>query len=269
MKIAVTGPNGQLGSELVRQGAIPLEGLLMTLKMTDNIKTIEPDAIINCAAITDVDYCERHVNRSAYVNAGSVDYLSDIFGGYLIQISTDYVFDGKSGPYGVRDTPNPIGVYGWSKLGGELSVHRHQGPSLIIRTTILFSGTKNNFVAKVAKQLKDGLTVNMYSPKMTGSPTYIPALVTEIIRMVNAGYIGLAHLAGSPIATRLEFARQIANAFNYDPARIVPNYDPLPLAAPRPMKAGLICDHSGHKTVYSHNWIDGLLELSKQKEIYT
>ena len=267
MKIAVIGPNGQLGSELVRQGAIPLYGLLMSPEMTDNIKTIEPDAIINCAALTDVDYCERHVHQAAIVNAGGVDYLSDIFGGYLIQMSTDYVFDGRSGPYGVRDAPNPISIYGWAKLGGELALRRHQGPSLIIRTTILFSSADNNFVAKVAKQLKDGSTVNMYSPQMIGSPTYVPALATEIMRIVNDGYIGLAHVAGSPVSTRLEFARQIARAFGYDPGRIKPNHDQLTLVAPRPMKAGLICDHDGYLPIASHNYIDGLIELSNQKGI--
>jgi dTDP-4-dehydrorhamnose reductase len=268
MKIAVTGPNGQLSSELVRKGAIPLRGILMSERMTTNIEAIKPAAIINCAAMTDVDGCEKNILQAAATNAVGVEYLSRRFHGYLIQISTDYVFDGQSGPYGVRDAPNPIGVYGWSKLGGELVALRHRGPSLIIRTTILFSATNNNFVAKIVQQLRGVGKVDLYNPEITGSPTYVPSLAAEILRIVRAEYWGVAHIAGSPVATRLEFARQIAQAFGYDSDRIVPNYEPLLGVAPRPMKAGLICDHNGYMTVNSHSYHDGLSELSKQKGIY-
>ncbi|MHC4635764.1 MAG: SDR family oxidoreductase [Planctomycetota bacterium] len=134
VKIAVTGPRGQLGRELVKQGAAPLPGLLMSEEMTANIELIKPDAIINCAAMTDVDGCEKDILMAAAVNTAGVEYLSYRFPGYLIQISTDYVFDGENGPYGVRDTPSPISIYGWSKWGGELVTRRHRGPSLIIRT---------------------------------------------------------------------------------------------------------------------------------------
>ncbi|MHC4196269.1 MAG: sugar nucleotide-binding protein [Planctomycetota bacterium] len=76
MKIAVTGPKGQLGSELVRQGAIPLPGRLMSEEMTANIEAIRPDAIINCAAMTDVDGCEKDILMAAAVNTAGVEYLS-------------------------------------------------------------------------------------------------------------------------------------------------------------------------------------------------
>ncbi len=268
MKIAVTGPTGQLGSELVRQGGIPLRGRLMSEEMTANIEEIKPDAIINCAAMTDVDGCEKNILQAAATNAAGVEYLSYRFPGYLIQISTDYVFDGQSGPYVVRDAPNPINIYGWSKLGAELIAQRHRGPSLIVRTTILFSTTNNNFVAKIVKQLRQGATINLYSPDMTGTPTYVPMLATEILRMVQAGYVGCSHVAGRPAVTRLEFARHIADVFGYDPLWIIPDYTPLADMAPRPLKAGLFCDHSGYRSVDGHNWLDGLEELSKQKGIY-
>lgn len=267
MKIAVTGPDGQLGSELVKQGAIPLRGRLMSEEMTANIEAIKPDTIINCAAMTDVDGCEKEPLMAAATNAAGVEYLSRVFSGYLIQISTDYVFDGQNGPYGVRDAPNPIGIYGWSKLGGELVARRHRGPSLIIRATILFSGTNNNFVAKVVQQLRRACKINISNPDLAGSPTYVPTLAAEILRIVQAKYTDVGHIAGSPCISRLEFARQIARTFDYDPAVIMPNHNSID-GAPRPQRAGLICDHSGYKTVIGHNWFDGLLELSKQKGIY-
>ena len=274
MKIAVTGPNGQLGGELVKQGAIPLRGRLMSEEMTANIEAIKPDAIINCAAMTDVDGCEEETLLAAATNTAGVEYLSYRFPGYLIQISTDYVFDGHHGPYGVRDAPGPISIYGWSKLGGELVTRRHQGPWLIVRTTILFSSANNNFVAKIVKQLRGGGVVSMYTPDIMGTPTYVPALATEILRIVRAKYEGIAHIAGSPNVSRLVFAREIATAFGYDPGVIVP-WNPeigdlnIPFSgAPRPQRAGLICDHNGYLPVNGHNYRDGLIELSKQKGIY-
>jgi len=197
MKIAVTGPNGQLGSELVKQGAIPLRGRLMSEEMDANIESIKPDAIINCAAMTDVDGCEKEPLMAAATNMAGVEYLSHRFGGYLIQISTDYVFDGQNGPYGVRDAPSPINIYGWSKLGGELVARCHRGPSLIIRTTILFSSTNNNFVAKIVKQLRRGEKINLYNPEIVGTPTYVPALAAEILRIVRVEYEGVAHIAAN------------------------------------------------------------------------
>lgn len=273
MKIAVTGPSGQLGRELVKQGAIPLRGRLMSEEMTANIEVIEPDAIINCAAMTDVDGCEKNMLQAAATNAGGVDYLSYRFKGYLVQISTDYIFDGESGPYGVRDAPNPINIYGWSKLGGELVMRRHRGPSLIVRTTILFSSTNNNFVAKIVQQLRGGGEINLYNPNISGTPTYVPALAAEILRIVQAEYEGVAHIAGSSNVSRLKFAQEIARVFGYDPAAIVPKYNMFNTNsstgnAPRPTIAGLVCDHDGYRTIDGHNWLDGLTELSKQKEIY-
>jgi dTDP-4-dehydrorhamnose reductase len=265
VKIAVTGPSGQLGRELVKQGAIPLHGLLMSEEMTASIETIKPDAIINCAALTDVDYCQKNILQAAATNAAGVAYLSYRFGGYLIQISTDYIFDGKNGPYGVRDTPNPINIYGWSKLGGELAI-RHHRPSLIIRTTILFSNANNNFVAKIVKQLKRGGTINIYNPEISGTPTYVPTLAAEILRIVRAEYEGVAHIAGAPCVSRLEFSRQIADAFGYDPTVIVSNYEVID-GAPRPKQVGLICDHDGYQPISLHGYKEGLVELSKKKGI--
>lgn len=266
MKIAVTGPRGQLGRELVKQGAAPLPGFLMSEEMTANIERIKPDVIINCAAMTDVDACEKKPLLAAATNMAGVEYLSYRFSGYLVQISTDYVFDGKNGPYGVKDAPNPISIYGWSKLGGELIMHRHQGLSLIIRTTILFSNANNNFVAKIVAQLAAGKSVTMYSPDLSGTPTYVPLLASEILRMVNDRYTGLAHIVGQKIVTRLDFAKQIALTFGYNPDLIQPTDDIPSGAAPRPMKAGLICDHSGYRVVVPHDFVDGLKKLANMQE---
>jgi dTDP-4-dehydrorhamnose reductase len=263
MKIAVTGATGQLGSELVKQGCFPLRGRLMSEEMTRTIETIRPDIIINCAAMTNVDACEQEPLLAAATNTAAVEYLSYRFPGYLVQISTDYVFDGKNGPYGVHDAPNPINLYGWSKLGGELMIRRHRGPWLVVRTTILFSSANNNFVAKIVKQLREGKTVHLYTPNLLGTPTYVPALAAEILRMVEAEYTGVAHVVGENFITRHLFTEWIAKAFGYNPELIVQMEGSLP-GATRPMRAGLIPQHSGREIVQTHNPIDGLKELAAQ-----
>jgi len=268
MRIGITGHNGQLGRELVKLGGIPIRGRLMSEEIKINIEGLKPDAIINCAALTDVDYCETNCLEAAATNTAGADFLARLFNGYLVQISTDYIFDGLNGPYGVRDAPNPISVYGWSKLGGELATKRNRGPWLIIRTTVLFGDRSNNFVAKIVKQLREKSHATLYNPELIGTPTYIPALAAEIMRIVNERYTGIVHIAGKDHLTRLEFARAVAKTFGYDPGRVWGTDILVKGTAPRPVRAGLICDHSEYKPITSHNVIDGLKELAAKENVF-
>lgn len=263
MKIAVTGANGQLGSELVRQGCIPYLCRLGTEDLINEIDIYQPDTIINCAAMTDVDGCEDNVIEAIVTNTIGVDFLSRHFKGYLIQISTDYIFDGQKGPYTITDKPNPLSIYGWSKLGGELITRRHQGPWLIVRTTILFSDTANNFVSKIVKRLSQGEKVLLCQPDLSGTPTYVPALATEIIRMAQEQYTGVAHVVGNRLLTRLAFTQMIAEAFKFDTTQILTT-DVDPGGTPRPKNAGMICGHTGGYEIYSHDPVEGLLELGRK-----
>lgn len=267
MKIGVIGPNGQLGSELVRQGCVPIEGRFYSriFPLEREIDKGKFDAIINCAAYTDVDGAETFGKRAVDINALGVSELTEIYAGYLVQMSTDYIFDGLGGPYSVNAPPNPISIYGWSKLGGELIVRRHKGPWLIIRTTILFSENQNNFVCKVIKQLEKGKTVTLYQPDLLGTPTYVPKLAKEIIRVIMQGYMGVAHIVGREKMTRLQFAQLIAHIFGFNPDDIQTS-DEIPAGAPRPPRAGLISDHSGYRPIISHSAVDGLYELARRYE---
>jgi dTDP-4-dehydrorhamnose reductase len=267
MKVAVTGPAGQLGSELVRQGYIPLKGRFFSPDMIEEIEQIAPDVIINCAAKTNVDSCEAELAAAIDVNTRAVRFLQSCFDGYLVQISTDYIFDGMAGPYTPTDPPNPLSIYGWSKLGGELITRQHKGLWLIIRTTVLFSEAENNFVAKMVRQLAQGKPVTLYQSGLRGTPTYVPKLAAEIIRMVNKQYTGVAHVAGSYQVDRAEFADAIVAAFGLDPSLIIPTDNKSLTSAPRPPIAGLISDHRQGKISYpvnSHNPLYGLRELAER-----
>jgi dTDP-4-dehydrorhamnose reductase len=141
--------------------------------------------------------------------------------------------------------------------------HRHKAPWLIIRTTVLFGEAENNFVGKIVNQLEQGKKPILYQPELRGSPTYIPALAKEIIRITKAEYTGIAHIAGRKLMTRLDFARLIASTFGFNPGYIIAT-DATPGGAPRPPRAGLISDHSGYMRIYSHSAIEGLQELAER-----
>lgn len=234
MRIAVTGPRGRLGSELVRRGCMPIEASILDWHdLRTEIDALDPDVVINCAAYTDVDACENAPRKAAEVNTYGVYMLCQAFSGKLIHISTDYIFDGINGPYTEEDTPSPISIYGWSKLGGEL-VLRDRPDTLIVRTTVLFDQFSYNFVTSVIRRLLSGKTVT--APDLLyGSPTYVPHLAEAILQAVDL--TGVINITGNRIMSRLQFARAIAKALGHGVTRIFDG--PITGHAPRPLNAGL------------------------------
>jgi dTDP-4-dehydrorhamnose reductase len=161
LRVAVTGPHGRLGSELVRQGCVPIEAdVTHFYALKTAVEAAECDVIVHCAAMTDVDACETDPSTAAAINTGGVAHLLQAHPGRIVYLSTDYIFDGGSpaftqaqpaGPYSETWPPNPISVYGWSKLGGEILIRNARRPGcLIVRTTVLFDGRSGCFVARRA-----------------------------------------------------------------------------------------------------------------------
>lgn len=161
-KILVTGANGQLGqaaaecfstrfklylTDLVASNSD--SQIITQMDITDEVsvsKTISrfnPDILLHLASFTDVDGCERNPSMAEKINVFGTENLLKHFSGYIVFISTDYVFDGESGPYSETDNPNPINVYGQTKLAGESLVIESPNPSCIIRTNVVFDYTKN------------------------------------------------------------------------------------------------------------------------------
>jgi dTDP-4-dehydrorhamnose reductase len=238
LRIAVTGSHGRLGSELVRRGCLPIEAdVTDLLALGDEIQAIAPDVVAHCAAYTDVDGCESELIRAARVNAEGTWLLGLAFPGKVVYLSTDYVFDGQAGPYSEEAIPNPLGIYGWSKLGGEIALRNRSNPrDLIVRTTMLFDRYSDNFVTVVAKRLCSGEPV--YLPAhLVGSPTYVPHLADGILAAVEHDVSGILNLAGWRVMSRFELGRQIARIWSMDPEQIKPG--PISGCAPRPLSAGL------------------------------
>lgn len=267
-KILIIGSNGLLGQKI--SGLFLLSKYYQTLnasiedksyinnaeyiqlditKREDVLKVVdsfEPDVIINTAAITNVDYCETNREVAWRVNVKGVEnlvYAARLSGSKIIHFSTDYVFDGKKGPYSEDDTPNPISYYGRTKLASENVLKTSGIQFTIIRTMILFGIAKNvkeNFALWVYKNLSVSKPINVVTDQF-GNPTLVDDLALAVLRIVEYDKNGLYHIAGKDILSRYEFAIAIADKFKLDKKLIKPiKTNILNQPAPRPLKSGLI-----------------------------
>ncbi|MFQ3599080.1 MAG: dTDP-4-dehydrorhamnose reductase [Chloroherpetonaceae bacterium] len=205
-----------------------------------------PEVIINAAAYTDVDGCEREKELSWKANVTAVENLvaaSRLVGARVIHISTDYVFDGKAGPYDETATPNPLCYYGKEKLASENAVRASGENWAIVRTMVVYGvaeNVKKNFAIWLAQELKKGNKINIVSDQF-GNATLADDLAHGIYELVRQNKRGLYHIAGSDILSRFEFARKLADEFGYDKSLIHPiKTAELNQLAVRPLQSGLI-----------------------------
>ena len=242
MKIAVTGPNGRLGSELVNQGCTPLDVEINNREMVSDALQQEPfDTLINCAAYTAVDAAEEDDEEGALFGANikGVGVLRQEFMGYLIHISTGYVFDGGEGNYIESDIPAPLNKYGRSKFAGEQAALMRE-PTCVVRTLDLFGHNKqrSDFVRAVRNLLSRGNNFTMPN-NLFGNPTYIPSLAGALLHLAEKrSTMGILHIAGETILTRFQLALKIAARFDYDPELIRPT-SKIKGAASRPQNASI------------------------------
>lgn len=201
MKILVTGSNGQLGNEirlLSEQNVkhsfyfTDIEELNICDKTAvfDFLSTNQIDIIINCAAYTAVDKAEQEKELAFKINAEAVENLCEaarIKNIFLVHISTDYVFDGnKQGAYLESDPTNPVSSYGKSKQKGEEIIFQYQIPSIIIRTSWLYSSFGNNFVKTILRLAAEKQQLNVIIDQI-GAPTYAHDLAIAILQMISVG----------------------------------------------------------------------------------
>jgi dTDP-4-dehydrorhamnose reductase len=216
--ILVVGANGMLGQDLMALLGDRAEGVdIAEIDITspESVLSVvgarKPDVVINCAAYTDVDGCESNTETAMAVNGEGVGYLAmacrDI-GALLVQVSTDYVFDGGKGtPYLEDDAPHPLSVYGESKLAGEMNA-AFTPEYLIVRTQWLYGLHGKNFVETMLRlgAEKDELTV---VDDQIGSPTWTVDLARAIIALIDSGCRGIYHAANAEYCSWNDFARAI------------------------------------------------------------
>ena len=223
-RVLVTGANGQLG--LALQGAakdFDLDLVFMDKSSLDitnaeaikEVFTIQSfDVCINSAAYTDVDGAETNKALAYAINATAVETLAKAckqHGCWLIHISTDYVFDGTLGrPYKPSDTPNPLNVYGASKLAGEQALEAIGDNYSIVRTSWLYSHYGNNFYTKLQAQLDAGKTLRVTSDQK-GCPTRAEDLAAHLLTRIANQQLskGISHFCGNEVMTWLDLASRL------------------------------------------------------------
>ncbi|MFP4548577.1 MAG: dTDP-4-dehydrorhamnose reductase [Fidelibacterota bacterium] len=294
MNILITGVNGMLGSVLAARlsGNYQVNGLDIhpTLKKDLNIQyyqaditdikklnsltqKIEPLMIINCASLTNVDACEAEPEKARAINVGGVENLIELCqssNAHLIQISTDYVFDGTSGPYSENDETNPINHYGKTKLEAELALVESGINWTILRTNVLFSedlSEKASFVSWVYNNLKNNEKINVVNDQF-GNPTFVNHLAYAIEKIIERDAHGIYHYSGRDYLNRFEFALQIADAFELDNRLINKTTTrSLKQMAPRPYKAGLKSDKiEAELEIKTYNLKESLLVIKRAGE---
>ena len=262
MKILVTGSYGQLGRslfnnlnsniEVFRTGRnIPhrRNGFYLDICDRINLKGLislhDPDIVINLAALTNVDFCEKNSKLAREINTNGVRNICDIFKGKIVQLSTDYVFDGKNGPYLEEDKASPLSVYGETKLEAEKIVKSHNPDNLIIRGNVLYDNCSNSrasFLNWVVKSLRKKTPINVVDDQIN-NPTWVQSMAKIIGLCIDKEISGICHWGDAEFVSRYKFAKMIAKHYNLETELIHPiSTKELVQTAPRPLKSGLLSE---------------------------
>lgn len=268
MRILITGSNGLLGQAVSKMFMRETdEEMLLTsaednsyiydhceyhkidITKKDEVKDIAsgfaPDVIINCAAFTNVDACETERELSWKINVDGVKNLiiaSRISNSRLIHFSTDYVFDGRNGPYTEDDIPNPISFYGREKLASENAIKTSDINHAIIRTLVIYGtgvDVKPNFALWMIDKLSKNEPINIVTDQIS-NVTMVDDLALGTMKIIQRGCLGIYNIAGADILSRYDFAMNLCDVFGYDRNLVSPiTTDMLNQPAPRPLNSGL------------------------------
>lgn len=294
-RVLVTGANGLLGQKVVRKFSAHRDyDILATAKgqqledhsvscgyisldisdrkaVKEIVRDFEPDLIINCAAMTNVDKCETEKELCWQINADGVQYLAEACKPNkirLIHFSTDYVFDGKNGPYREDAKVNPLSYYGKSKLAAENSIIASGIDYVIFRTMVVYGlgiNTKNNFATWLVSELKANKPVNIVTDQI-GNATLVDELAEVSFLASKKQINGIYNAAGKDIISRYDFAVLLAKVFNFDSKLITPIVtQSLNQPAPRPLNSGLIVFKTETELGYKFSSTEeGLIRFKQQ-----
>ena len=261
MRILITGAFGQLGHALqsvlskknnyelictgrkVKKGqeGIPLD-IRNQVALKELINTTAPDILVNLAAMTNVDACELNPKLAGEINVAGLEHICDSFKGKIIHLSTDYVFDGTSGPYKEDDPLNPISIYGKTKLASEHILLEKDIKNLVIRGNVLYDyspHTSASFLNWVVSSLKGNQEIKVVEDQFN-NPTWTRSMSDIIELSIENDLEGIIHWGDSVHISRFEFAKLIAKKFSLNESLIKPVLtSELNQPARRPLQSGL------------------------------
>jgi dTDP-4-dehydrorhamnose reductase len=256
VRVLVTGAEGQLGRDVVdacasaRIDVVALGRSGLDLSepeaANDVLGSVPVDVVINCAAMTAVDRCETEVELAHQVNEHGVRRLAEAcarHGVHLVHVSTDYVFDGRlDRPYVETDTPNPMSVYGRSKLAGERAIAEVLGDAAAIVRTSWVCGEHGNNMVSLVRRLAPTGTPLAFVDDQRGCPTFTADLAPALLDLAARRDGGVFHLTNAGAVSWFEFVGEILAASGFERSLVSPistdQLDP-PRPAPRPVNSVL------------------------------
>ena len=292
-RILITGANGMLGQRAVQfyssRENIELlatsveeksvfdfvEYTQVDIKDRDNIKKVIydycPDFIVHTAAFTNVDLSERLREDAWKINVKGVEYIAEAartIDAHIIHISTDYIFDGKNGPYDENAIPDPVGYYGRTKLASENTLRISGTFFSILRTNVLYGIAQNSrpdFVRWVINSLSKNENIRIVKDQIN-NPTFIDDLVQGINKIIEFRKTGVYNIGGKEFLSRFDFTLRIAEYFNLDKKLILPiTTDELKQPARRPLKSGLLILKAETELGYKPHTISESLAAMKKE----
>ena len=295
-KVLVTGSNGLLGQKLVQlltedenyqliataRGANRLPenkgytyvsmDITSEGQVTKVISQHKPDFIIHTAAMTNVDQCETEKEACWQQNVDAVKYITNAAaknGSFLIHVSTDFIFDGKDGPYDEKAKGNPLSYYGESKLAAEKIVTKSKIKWAIARTVLVYGiahdMSRSNIILWVKKSLEEGRTINVVNDQFR-SPTLAEDLAMGCYLIMENEATGIFNISGKELLTPYDMAIKTADFFKLD-KKLITKTDSTKFKQPavRPLRTGFIIDKAIKELGYDpHSFEEGISLLAEQ-----
>ncbi len=247
MKLLITGASGLYGSKLAKIAAArsyevhsgysrdqPAYGASIQFDVSDKnrveevLQKVDPEVVVHAAALTNVDACEKNKDLAWKINVEGTRNIVEAIKAtnvFLVYISTDYVFDGKTGLYKETDNPEPINYYGLTKLKAEEIVKDFAEEYCVARASVVYGSTpaagKVNFALWVLNKLKRNEQTKIVTDQWN-SPTLNTNMAEMTLEIIERKLTGIFHLCGATRINRYDFAKQIASSFNLDSNLICP-----------------------------------------------
>jgi dTDP-4-dehydrorhamnose reductase len=295
-RILITGSNGMLGQRAVqfyssnkniellatsveeKSVVDSVEYISSDIKNRDSIKKVIhdycPDFIVHTAAFTNVDLSEKLREDAWKINVKGVEYITEAaraIDAHIIHISTDYIFDGKNGPYDESAIPDPVGYYGRTKLASENTLKISGTFFTILRTNVLYGialNSRPDFVRWVINSLSKNENIRIVKDQIN-NPTFIDDLVQGINKIIEFRKTGVYNIGGKEFLSRYDFTNRIAEYFNLSKKLISPiTTDELKQPARRPLKSGLLILKAETELGYKpHTITESLAAMKKELDL--